>query len=71
MDSNMGFLDRAIRGFVALLALIFAVIIGFRQYPWIFALCCVVVLVMGLTAITGKCPLYIPLKISTKKKRKD
>ncbi len=68
MELNMGFLDRAIRGFIAVLALIFGVIIGFSRFPGLFVLCVILVAVMGLTAAVGKCPLYSLLKISTKKK---
>jgi len=67
MKQNMGTIDRVIRVILAILVLVLylagsisgtaAIILG------IFAV------IFVLTSLVGFCPLYVPLKISTKKKK--
>jgi hypothetical protein len=67
MKKNMGTIDRVIRVILAILVLVLylarsisgtaAIILG------IFAV------IFVLTSLVGFCPLYVPLKISTKKKK--
>jgi hypothetical protein len=67
MKQNMGTIDRVIRVILAIVVLVLyltgnisgtaAIILG------IFAV------IFVLTSLVGFCPLYVPLKISTKKKK--
>jgi hypothetical protein len=67
MKQNMGTIDRVIRVLLAIVVLVLyltgnisgtaAIILG------IFAV------IFVLTSLVGFCPLYVPLKISTKKKK--
>jgi hypothetical protein len=57
MKQNMGQIDRKIRGVIGVLIILAGIIF---QSWW-----GVVGVVLLLTSLTGFCPLYIPLKIST------
>ena len=66
MEKNMGFIDKLIRIIIAVVIAVFyftgqitgsaAIVFG------------IIAVVFILTSIIGICPLYIPFKISTKKK---
>ena len=65
MKQNMGTIDRLIR-------IILAVIVGILYFTGQISGTAAIVLgifaiIFILTSIVGHCPLYIPLKISTKK----
>jgi hypothetical protein len=66
MTQNMGMIDRAIRGLVAV------VVVGLYFSGMITGTVAIVLGIVGLvmlgTCLVGSCPLYIPLKISTKGK---
>jgi hypothetical protein len=67
MKQNMGTIDRVIRVLLAIVVLVLyltgnisgtaAIILG------------IIAVIFVLTSLVGFCPLYVPLKISTKKKR--
>ncbi len=69
MKKNMGIWDRLIRTILAIVVIILyitkvisgtaAVILG------------IIAVIFLLTSIIGFCPLYVPFKISTKKKEKE
>jgi len=66
MKQNMGFIDRLIRVLVAV-AIVAFYLTG--QISGIAAIILgVLALVFVLTSIIGFCPLYLPVRISTKKK---
>lgn len=65
MKGNMGTLDRIIRGVVAAVIVVLY-IMGVIPSPWNIVLL-VVAAIFIFTGIAGFCPLYLPLKISTKK----
>jgi hypothetical protein len=67
MKQNMGTIDRVIRVLLAIVVLVLyltgnisgtaAIILG------------IIAVIFVLTSLVGFCPLYVPLKISTKKKK--
>jgi hypothetical protein len=63
---NMGGVDRVLRGLIGA-ALI---VVGMSVGPWNVAgvICLVAAAVMFLTAAVGWCPLYAPLRISTRRR---
>jgi len=66
MKQNMGFIDRLIRVLVAI-AIVALYLTG--QISGIAAIILeVFALIFVLTSIIGFCPLYVPFRISTKKK---
>jgi len=66
MKKNMGMADRAIR---VLIALLVGVLIFAGQIVGVTAIILgILAVVFLLTSGVGTCPLYVPLKISTKKK---
>ncbi len=68
MKSNIGPIDKAIRLFLALV-----LIVLFYENVVTGTLGIIVLLlaaVVMLTALVGFCPLYLPFKISTQKKKK-
>ena len=68
MSTNMGLLDRRLRGFlVAPVALILAFVVGIGSVAGIVLL--VVAVVMALTAAAGFCPLYVPFHVDTRGRR--
>jgi len=67
MKKNMGALDRIIR---LILAVAGAVIIYSRMVEGTLAIIVgVIAVIFVLTAASGFCPLYVPFKISTLKKK--
>ena len=65
MKKNVGSLDRIIRAIVGVVLLVLlAVTTG-----WLQIIVGVLGVIMLVTAITGVCPLYIPFKIDTNKKK--
>lgn len=65
MRQNLGNIDKAIRillGLAVVLLYAFGIING-----WIAIVAFVLASVFVLTSFAGVCPLYIPLKLSTKK----
>lgn len=67
MKGNMGAIDRIIR---TILAIVVAVLYFTNQISGVAALILgILALIFLITSITGLCPLYIPFKISTKKKK--
>jgi small-conductance mechanosensitive channel len=69
MKQNIGFLDRVLRISVAL---VIAVLYFTDQMNGIAAIVLgLLAIIFALTSFVGVCPLYIPLKISTKKSKKQ
>ncbi len=67
MKTNMGSADRIIR---LLLAIIIAVLYFSKQITGTAAIVLgVVAIIFILTSLVGFCPLYVPFRISTKKKQ--
>ncbi len=67
MKTNMGSADRIIR---LLLAVIIAVLYFTKQITGTAAIVLgVVAIIFVLTSLVGFCPLYVPFRISTKKKQ--
>lgn len=70
MCKNVGMMDRTARGLIGVTALILAFTVFHvtkAEIPGVIA--AVVGVVMLLTAAIGMCPLYVPMKISTCKRR--
>ena len=68
MSTNMGMLDRRLRGFVvAPAALIVAFVVGAGSVAGIVLL--VVAGIMAVTAAVGFCPLYTLLHLNTRGRR--
>lgn len=70
MCKNVGMKDRTARGLIGVTALILAFTVFHvtkAEIPGVIA--AVVGVVMLLTAAIGMCPLYVPMKISTCKRR--
>lgn len=68
MKKNMGAADRIIR---TLLAILVAVLYFTNQISGTAAIILgIFAIIFLLTSLAGFCPLYIPFKISTRKKRK-
>lgn len=66
MKKNMGMLDRLIR---TLLALVVIVLFITKQISGIAAIVLgIFAIIFLLTSFIGFCPLYLPFKISTRKK---
>ena len=69
MTKNMGGADRIIR---ILLAIVIGILYFTDRITGTAAIILgIIAIVFLLTSFTGTCPLYIPMKISTKKKTKD
>ena len=67
MKKNMGTIDRTIR---ILLAILIAVLYATNQISGIAAVILgIFAIVFLLTSLIGFCPLYVPLKLSTFKKK--
>ena len=69
MTKNMGAADRVIR-------ILLAVVVGLLYFTDRITgtagiILAVIAVIFLLTSSIGTCPLYIPLKISTKKKKKE
>lgn len=65
MTKNMGTVDRVVR---TLLALVVAVLYFTGQISGTAAIILgIIAVVFLLTSVVGTCPLYVPLKLSTKK----
>jgi len=64
MKRNMGMTDRIIRVIIGIAALLVALLATSGVADIILY---IVAAIMLITALAGTCPLYIPLKISTKK----
>ena len=67
MKKNMGGIDRTIR-------LLLAIVIAVLYFTKVISGTAVIILgiiavIFILTSIVGFCPLYVPLKISTKRKK--
>jgi hypothetical protein len=67
MEKNMGKTDRIIRGLIAIVAFVLAIVFGLQTFNWLPIVLIIVGVIMGFTALVGICPLYMPFKISTKK----
>jgi predicted RND superfamily exporter protein len=65
MKKNMGSTDRQIRGVVAVVLVIIAAVVGFGSVVGVLALA--VAVVLGATAVSGFCPLYMPLQFDSHK----
>ncbi|HZX09927.1 MAG TPA: DUF2892 domain-containing protein [Acidobacteriota bacterium] len=69
MKKNMGFVDRIIR---TVLALVVIVLYLTNQITGTATIVLgIIAVIFLLTSLFGVCPLYIPFKISTKKKQKS
>jgi small-conductance mechanosensitive channel len=69
MKKNMGLVDRSIR---TVLALVVIVLYLTNQISGLLAIILgIIAVIFLLTSLFGVCPLYIPFKISTKKKQKS
>ena len=67
MKKNMGLIDRSVR---AILALLFIVLIIAKALTGTLAVILgIVAVVFLLTAVVSFCPLYVPVKLSTLKKK--
>ena len=67
MKKNMGLMDRSVR---AILALLFIVLIIAKTLTGTLAVILgIVAVVFLLTAVVSFCPLYVPVKLSTLKKK--
>jgi hypothetical protein len=67
MKKNMGLIDRTVR---VILALLFIVLIIAKALTGTLAVILgIVAVVFLLTAIVSFCPLYVPVKLSTLKKK--
>lgn len=66
MPKNMGGVDRIVRLAVAL-ALVLMAATGFLRGGWL-VVGIVVAAVFAVTSLLGFCPLYVPLRISTRRK---
>lgn len=68
MKTNMGSVDRIIR---VILAVVVAVLYFPKQITGTVAIILgILAIIFVLTSLVGVCPLYLPFKISTKKKQK-
>jgi len=68
MKTNMGSVDRIIR---VILAVVIAVLYFTKQITGTVAIILgILAIIFVLTSLIGVCPLYLPFKISTKKKQK-
>lgn len=68
MKTNMGSVDRIIR---VILAVVVAVLYFTKQITGTIAIILgILAIIFILTSLVGVCPLYLPFKISTKKKQK-
>jgi hypothetical protein len=67
MHTNMSNLDRAVRGLIAAVALVVAIVIGAGSVAGIVLL--VVAALMGVTAAVGFCPLYALFHIDSHGRR--
>lgn len=65
MKKNMGSTDRLIRGVVAVVLVVVAAIVGFGSVVGVLALA--VAVVLSATAVSGFCPLYVPLHFDSQK----
>ncbi len=63
MTKNEGTIDRVVRGFVAIVALILAFVVGISSVAGV--LLALVGVVMAVTAVVGFCPLYRLLGLSS------
>ncbi len=69
MKKNMGTADRIIR---TLLAILVAVLYFTNQISGTAAIILgIIAVIFLLTSLVGFCPLYVPFKISTRKKEKS
>jgi small-conductance mechanosensitive channel len=69
MKKNMGNVDRIIR---TLLAILVAVLYFTNQISGTAAIILgIIAIIFLLTSLVGFCPLYVPFKISTRKKEKS
>jgi hypothetical protein len=67
MKKNMGGLDRGIR---IILAVVVLVLYLLNKISGVAAIILgIIALVFFLTGLIGSCPLYVPLKMSTKKEK--
>jgi hypothetical protein len=64
MERNMGTTDRIVRAIIGIAALLVAL---FATSGAADIVLYIIAAIMLLTALVGICPLYIPLKINTKK----
>jgi len=66
MMKNMGTADRIVR---ILLAIVIAILFFLKQITGTLGIILfILAIIFLLTSLIGFCPLYVPLKISTKKK---
>lgn len=63
----MGNLDRLIRGGIAIVAIVVAIILSIDNFNWLPLVLLVVGVIMGFTALFGTCPLYMPFNFSTRR----
>lgn len=63
MRRNVGTTDRMVRGALAVVLLVVALLVGVGSVGGVIAL--VLAVVMAATAVLRFCPLYTPLKIDT------
>lgn len=63
MKKNVGTTDRAVRGVLAVVLLVVALVVGLDSVGGIIAI--VLAAVMAVTAVVRFCPLYAPFKLDT------
>jgi len=69
MTKNMGVVDRIVR---ILLAIVIAILYFTDKITGLAAvILAIIAIILLLTGLVGVCPLYYPLKISTKGKKKE
>jgi hypothetical protein len=66
MPRNMGTVDRVVRALVGIV-LLGLVLLGYLGLPW-NVVAAVVGIVFLVTSAVGFCPLYVPFKITTRRK---
>jgi hypothetical protein len=69
MKKNMGTVDRVVRlTVVGIIIILLAMNVVAGAFAWVLA---VLALVFAATSLFSFCPLYLPFKISTRKKEKE
>ncbi len=68
MEKNMGKIDSYIRFGLAVVFIVLAIVFGvMTRFVWM-SIFIVLAGIMGVTAYTRKCPIYLPFNISTVEK---
>jgi len=68
MMQNEANVDRVLRGVIAVVALVVAIVVGAGTIAGVILFA--VAVIMGVTAVAGWCPIYQVLHLSTRKSHK-